>query len=395
MTTNLTARGTYEAENPIEISLREDFEFLKPQLSPPFPLTVLLTQEEYFNLNKALIFGILTQPHLVKLHIKHLHAIITDGYKSFTCILVNIVNELYAKLIDSVKIQLIWVTKEMVDVLAIGFDELLVALLRQCLNGDFSEGNLWLCLEMVTLFLTFWDCLLDEEPLVLTKALYVFLRLLADHCRVSSNVVIYALKRMEVEFCVLLLRERFSLCLNIGRDLIRLLQDLVHVPEFKGILKDFLLNPKQFRADGFGDISQVYRTKTPNIVPRWAVIGWLLKSCKKSYVEANLKLALFYDWLFFDENTDNVMNIEPAILLMVNSIPKYMEVTHTLLEFLLIVVDNYDIERKDIIIKGVSRALSTLVKKGVIGSLDVLIRCDIISKILREMLGKLVIGHVG
>ncbi|KAJ8528133.1 hypothetical protein K7X08_021825 [Anisodus acutangulus] len=348
----------------------------------------------------------------------------------------------------------------MVDVLAIGFDELLVALLRQCLNGDFSEGNLWLCLEMVTLFLTYWDCLLDEEPLVLTKALYVFLRLLADHCRVSSNVVIYALKRMEVEFCVRLLRERFSLCLNIGRDLIRLLQDLVHVPEFKGILKDFLLNPKQFRADGFGDISQVYRTKTPSlyfllritpemetqlrflltrvkfgsqkryqiwfakkflkvperetvltdivkficcsvgitqsdILPRWAVIGWLLKSCKKSYVEANLKLALFYDWLFFDENTDNVMNIEPAILLMVNSIPKYMEVTHTLLEFLLIVVDNYDIERKEIIIKGVSRALSTLVKKGVIGSLDVLIRCDIISKILREMLGKLVIGHAG
>lgn len=42
----------------------------------------------------------------------------------------------------------------MVNVLAIGFDELLVALLRQSLNGDFCEGNFWLCFEMVTLVLT-------------------------------------------------------------------------------------------------------------------------------------------------------------------------------------------------------------------------------------------------
>ncbi|MCD7458570.1 hypothetical protein HAX54_038584 [Datura stramonium] len=89
------------------------------------------------------------------------------------------------------------------------------------------------------------------------------------------------------------------------------------------------------------------------------------------------------------------MNIEPAILLMVNSIPKYIEVTHTLLEFLLIVVDNYDIERKEIIIEGVSTALSTLVKKGVVGSLDVLTRCNMISKVLREMLGNLLLVKQG
>nr|XP_018629259.1 integrator complex subunit 3 [Nicotiana tomentosiformis] len=459
MALKLIQRGTHEAENPIEVSLREAFELLKPQLNPPFSLKVL-TQEEYSKINKALIFGILSQPHLAKVHIKHLHAIITDGYDFFTCILVNIVDELYPKLLDSVKIQLIWVTKEMLNVLAIGFDKLLVALLRQILGGDFSEGNLWLCLEMVTLFLANWDCLLEEEPLVLNKGLYVFLRLLADHYRLPSNPMTDALKRMEVEFCGRLLREQFPLCLNIGRDLIRLLQDLVHIPEFKAIWKDLLLNPRQFRADGFEDISQIYRIRTPSlyfllritpemetklrfllthvklgnqkryqvwfakkflgvperetiltdivrflccsvrpsseitqpdILPRWAVIGWLLKSCRKGYIEANVKLALFYDWLFFDETTDSVMNIEPAILLMVNSIPKYIEVTHTLLEFLLIVVDNYDIERKEIISKGVSTALSTIVKKGIIGSLDVLARCDMISPVLREMLGKMLL----
>lgn len=38
----------------------------------------------------------------------------------------------------------------------------------------------------------YWDCLLDEELLVLTRALY--------HYRVPSNSMISALKRMEVEF---------------------------------------------------------------------------------------------------------------------------------------------------------------------------------------------------
>ncbi|XP_004241533.1 uncharacterized protein [Solanum lycopersicum] len=463
MALKITERGIHEAENPIEVSFREAFELLKPQLNPPFTLKVL-TKEEYSNLNKALIFGIFSQPNLAEVHIKHLHAIVIDGYDLFTCMLVKIVDELYVKLVDSVKIQLIWVTKEMLNVLAIGFDKLMVALLRQIVGGDFSEGNLWLCLEMVALFLANWDCLLEEEPLMLNKGLYVFLRLLADHYGVPSNPMIDGLKRMEVVFCVRLLREQFLLCLKIGRDLIRLLQDLVHIPEFKAIWRDLLLNPRHFGVDGFKDISQIYHTKTPSsyfllrvtpemetklrfllthvklgnqkryqvwfakkflgvpgseviltdivrficcsvhpsseimqpdILPRWAVIGWLLTSCRKSYVQANLKLALFYDWLFYDETTDNVMNIEPAILLMVNSIPNYIEVTRTLLEFLLIVVDNYDIERKEIVSRGVSTALSTLVKRGVVSSLDVLTRCDMIAPVHREMFGKLVLVMQG
>ena len=70
-----------------------------------------------------------------------------------------------------------------------------------------------------------------------------------------------------------------------------------------------------------------------DIIPRWAVIGWLLKCCRKKYVEASVKLALFYDWLFFDEKVDNVMNIEPAFLLMVNSMSRYIEMTHMLLDY--------------------------------------------------------------
>ncbi|KAK6135632.1 hypothetical protein DH2020_030643 [Rehmannia glutinosa] len=457
MVSKLIQRSTHEAENPFEVTLREAFCFLETTLRPPFPLTIP-TPEEYSNLNRAILYGILSEPHLANVHIKHLHGVITDGYEYFASLLVKLVNELYGKLLDSVKKQLISVTHEMVNVSAIGFDGLLVALLRQIVGGDFGEENLWLCFEMVNLFSGKWVYLLEEKPLVLTGALYVFLRLLADHCRVLNIPKIESLRKMEIDFCVRMLRENFSLCLRIGRDLLRLLQDLAHVPEFRSIWKDLLCNPSAFRIDGFVDISHIYNTRTSrwyfslrltpemksqlrflltdvkfgsqnryqvwftkkflalpernavlidivrficcahhpsndviqsDIIPRWAVLGWLLRSNMKNHVEANLKLALFYDWLFFDEKVDNIMNIEPAALLMVSSIPKYIDITNSLLEFLFILLDNYDVERKEILLRGLNTAFRALLRKGVVPSLDVLTSCDMLSPILKERLEKL------
>ncbi|KAA3480450.1 copia LTR rider [Gossypium australe] len=91
----------------------------------------------------------------------------TDKLELSLSLLVGIVNELYGKLVDSVKEQLIWVTKEMISVSAT-----------------------------------------------------------ADHWRVSNNLKLEMLRQMEIEFCVKMLRDQFQLCLRIGRDLVRLLQDL-------------------------------------------------------------------------------------------------------------------------------------------------------------------------
>ncbi|KAK6247637.1 hypothetical protein QUC31_019202 [Theobroma cacao] len=457
MASKLIRIASYQAESQQELSLRQAFDLLESKLRPPFPLTIPNPQE-YTQLNQAIIYGVLIEPHFAKIHIKHLHAIVVDGYKLFLTLLVGIVNELYGKFVDSVKDQLIWVTREMIDVSAVGIDGLLVCLLRQIIGGDFSDGNLWLCFELVSVCLSKWDCLLEEEPLVLTSALYTFLRLLSDHCRLSSNLELGVLRQLEIEFCVRMLREQFHLCLKIGRDLVRLLQDLVHVPEFRTIWKDLVLNPSEFRTAGFSDISQLYCTRTSsryfllritpemethlrfllthvmlgsqkryqtwfakkfllgpereslvvdivrflccahhpsneiiqsNIIPRWAVIGWLLKCCRKNYIEANGKLALFYDWLFFNEKVDNIMNIEPAMLLMVCSLPNYIDFTHSLLEFLLLLVDNYDLDHKDILIRGVSSAFHTVVQKGVVHSLDVLTHCDGLSPSIRQRLQKL------
>ena len=186
MGSRLIVGAPHEADNLLETSLREAFELLESQLSPPFSLKCR-NESEYFDINKAIIYGILCEPQMGNVHIKHLHGIVTDGYAFFTNTLVRIVDELYEKLVDSVRVQLIWITLEMIDVSAIGFQGLLVALLRQIVGGDFSDKNLWLCSELVRVFLAKWDCLLEEEPLVLTSALYAFLRLLADHCRLCWN----------------------------------------------------------------------------------------------------------------------------------------------------------------------------------------------------------------
>ncbi|KAJ6754997.1 INTEGRATOR COMPLEX SUBUNIT 3 [Salix purpurea] len=459
MTSELLKLTAYEAKNELVLSLEQAFEELKPELRPPFPLTIPSPQE-FSRFNLAILYGVLTESHLAKTHIKHLHAIVTDGYALFGSLILKIVNDLYGKLVDSVKDQLVWVVKEMVDVLGVGFDSFLVCLLRQIVGGDFSDGNLWLCFELVSLFSSKWDCLLEDAPFVLTSALYVYLRVLADHCKVSTDAKLESLKRLEIEFCVKMLREQFNLCMKIGRDLIRLLRDLVHVPEFQAIWKDMVLNPSEFRTEGFSDISQLYCSRTSSryfllritpemeahlrfllmhvkfgnqkryqmwfakkflfgqeretivadiirficcahhpsnetiqsdIIPRWAVIGWLLKSCRKKYVEANTKLALFYDWLFFDEKIDNIMNIEPAMLLMVCSIPKYVDITHSLLEFLLFIAENYEVDRNYVIIRGLSSSMRVLVQKGVVRSMDILTSCDALSPLLREGLRKLIL----
>uniref|UniRef100_A0A803NFE5 Integrator complex subunit 3 n=1 Tax=Cannabis sativa TaxID=3483 RepID=A0A803NFE5_CANSA len=460
MASKLMVIASHEAENKTEHSLRQAFKLLEPALKPPFSLDIP-NPEEYLQLNRAIVYGVLCEPYLAKTHIKHLHAIVSDGYRLFVGMLVKVVDELYVKLLDSVKVQLIWVCKEMIDVSAIGFDGLLVCLLRQIVGGDFSNGNLWLCSELLNVFMTKWDTLLEAEPMILASALYTYLRLLADHCRLIHNTKLGALKRLEVEFCVRVLKQQFHLCLRIGRDLIRLLQDLIHVPEIRTIWKDLIFNPGEFKTPEFSDISQLYCTRTSSrffllritpemevqlrfllthvklgsqkrhqtwftkkflcgperetvisdivrficcahhptkeiiqseIIPRWAVVGWLLKCCTKNYVEANVKLALFYDWLFFDDKVDKIMNIEPAALLMINSIPKYVDMTHTLLEFLFLLVDYYDVERNDLIVKGVSLSFNIIVQFRVIHSLDVLFSCAVLSPFLKERLVNLLSG---
>lgn len=110
-----------------------------------------------------------------------------------------------------------------------------------------------------------------------------------------------------------------------------------------------------------------------DIIPRWAIIGWLLTSCQTVVSTVNAKLALFFDWLFYQPDKDNIMNIEPAILLMHHSIRSHPTITCTLLDFLCRVIPNYSTMPDVHARQGVLKAFRHILSKKVVMSLSPLL----------------------
>lgn len=431
----LLRKGPYDAKDELEDILFESFTSLHMQLKPPYQLHSM-TAAEHAQLNQALLYGILTQQQSQQSYIMHLAAVTRDGYAGFVSILRRIVHELYLKLLDQPRRHLLWLVRQLISLAAAEVDTLCLSLMRCIGGGDMSDWNIWLTGQMLDVLRSNWSWLVEHSAL-LTGALFTFLRLLPDHF-MSKSPIVSELRQDEVAFCVKILRDRFRDCLVIGRDLVRLLQDVACIPEFESVWRDLLSNPSAFNVVEFTDIAQLYVVCTParyltsrltpdmeaqirfmltqvrmgsqlryqawfaqrflstpgsetlvcdlirficcahhpsnqilqsDIVPRWAVLGWLLKCCKNHHIEANAKLALFYDWLFFMRKTDNLMNIEPALLLMVYSLPKYADMTQSLLEFLFFCMEHYDPQRKDLIWCGVIESVNVLVEKKVVTSL--------------------------
>ena len=107
-----------------------------------------------------------------------------------------------------------------------------------------------------------------------------------------------------------------------------------------------------------------------DIIPRWAVIGWLLTTCTSQVAASNAKLALFYDWLFFEPEKDNIMNIEPAILVMHHSIKPHPAITATLLDFLCRIITNFFPKEQEKVRNGIYSSLKQILEKRVLPSLS-------------------------
>lgn len=278
-----------------------------------------------------------------------------------------------------------------------GVDNVIFNLSRQIPGGDISAKSLWLADNLVDLLIEhrLW---LEKNSLLVATAVYTYLRLIVDH----FNPNLKDLRQKEVDFTISLLREKFVDCMVIGRDLVRLLQNVAKVPEFELLWQDLQKNPSSLSTT-FTGITQLMQTRTSrrflqcrltpemerkvvfltsqvkfghqkryqdwfqrqylatpesqslrcdlirficgvihpsnellcsDIIPRWAIIGWILSSCTSNVAASNAKLSLFYDWLFYDPERDNIMNIEPAILVMYHSMRSHPVISVTLLDFL-------------------------------------------------------------
>lgn len=381
----------------------------------------------------GLLVVILAEPQNAAKSYRDLTLVSRDGMNLVLMHLSQLVVERFVRLLDVVRQQLLWLLREMIRNAVTGVDVLCWNLLRNVAGGDVSGRNLVLAESLLDTF-TEYRAWLDKFPFLVASVVYTYLRLIEDH----GGVHLITLRQKEVTFTVNLLREKFSECLIIGRDLVRLLQNVARIPEFDALWKDMFNAPRTL-SPNFSGILQLLTTRTSrrflqsrltpdmekkivfltssvrfglhkryqdwfqrqylatvesqslrcdlirfivgvihptnellcsDIIPRWAVIGWLLTTCTAPVAASNAKLALFYDWLFFDPEKDNIMNIEPAILVMFHSMRSHPAVTATLLDFLCRIIPNFCPTLTERVQAGIFASLRQILDKRVLQTLN-------------------------
>ncbi|KAK9765526.1 hypothetical protein K7432_006088 [Basidiobolus ranarum] len=409
---------------------------------------------KHAQLAKGLLYGILSDSSNANEYFRYLNFIVRDGFA-------YIVGKLkylaalprFCKMNVKTRSQLLWIVDQLTGMNVQGIDSLYTILLRQIRGGDVTPKNVSFCEAMVDL-LSKNRQWMNLFPVVIASSFYTFIRVILDHGKHLE------LRQKETDFCVYLMREKFTECSNIGRDLIRSLQDVARIPEFEQLWIDLFYRPEKIsphfrgkpalcdsvlcmyssvlnnRNTGVWHILSVPTPKiylqsrltfdmelkllhimenlrwgrhqrnmqwfinrylsTPDsetlycdliryicgvyhptnavlasdIVPRYVIVGGLIRGIKSHAAASNAKLALFYDWLFYDPNVDNIMNIEPAVLLMERSVEKYAFITSILLEFLQFIVEEYYPEKANDIKLHVRSAMQTIMEKGVIRSFN-------------------------
>lgn len=394
--------------------------------------TALLKDKGYEDVTIGLMVTILSDPNIAAKSLRDLTLINRDGFLLLLNHLSQIVLERYTRLNDLAKSQLLWLLRELIRSAVNNVDNLCWNILRHAAGGDVSPKNLFLVDSLLDIFIEHRSWL-DKFPVLIASVVYTYLRLMEDHNAPS----LADLRKKEVGFLIKILREKFSDCLAIGRDLVRLLQNVARIPEFELLWKDILTNPKGLSAS-FSGVLQLLQMRTSrrflqsrltpemerklvfltsqvrfgqhkryqdwfqrqylataesqslrcdmirfivgvihptnellssDIIPRWAVIGWLLTTCTSSVAVSNAKLALFYDWLFFESDKDNIMNIEPAILVMHHSMRSHPAVSATLLDFLCRIIGNFHPPLMEKVRSGIHSSLRQILDKRVLPSL--------------------------
>ncbi|XP_051992722.1 integrator complex subunit 3 [Xyrauchen texanus] len=372
-----------------------------------------------------------------------------DGMNVVLVKINQILMEKFLKLQDVCRTQLVWLVRELVKSGVIGADGVLMTLMKQIAGGEISNKNLWLAENVLEILVDQREWVVKSGMLV-AMSVYTYLRLIVDHGIPS----LLSLRQREVDFCIGLLRERFMECFIIGRDLVRLLQNVARIPEMELLWRDLLHNPQTLNPQ-FTGILQLLTSRTSrkflacrltpdmetkllfmtsrvrfgqqkryqdwfqrqylstaesqslrcdliryicgvvhpsnevlssDILPRWAIIGWLLTTCTSNVAASNAKLALFYDWLFFNPEKDSIMNIEPAILVMHHSMKPHPAITATLLDFMCRIIPNFFSSLEGQVRQGVFNSLNFIMEKRVLAHLAPLFDNPKLDRELRSML---------
>ncbi|XP_041566076.1 integrator complex subunit 3 homolog isoform X1 [Drosophila elegans] len=410
---------------------------------------IVCKDKQHEEISIGFLYIMLTDPVMAPKTYRDVTLVSRDGMNVIVANLTLLVAEKYTKLTEIARRQLIWVLREFVKHQVLSVENVIWNCLRQAGGGDASHRNLFLIESLLDIFIEYrtW---LEGNPFLVQSTVYSFVRLIEDH----ANPALMPLRQKEVKFIISLIRERFHDVIPLGRDFVRLLQNVARIPEFEQLWRDILFNPKCLHPtfNGIWHLLQVRTSRrflqcrllpdmerkisflassvkfgnqkkyqdwfqdkyfaTPeshslrsdlirfiinvihptndmlcsDIIPRWAIIGWLISSCTNPIASANAKLSLFYDWLFFDPSKDNIMNIEPGILVMYHSIRNHPFVSSTLLDFLCRITKNFYVNHEDKIRMGVYNSLKLILDKQVIPNIQPLFESPKLDRELRSLI---------
>lgn len=462
-----------ELKDPLEITLEESYAKLQHLINESSAfndLSQYASQSKVHNdeLSNALLYSLLTEPGNASKCLRNIFLCnnLSFNFSSnqqsdpsnvpYACLignLINLISETYSKLLDTPRQQLLWLIKELTRARVNQFDKLLLQMLRNIQSGCLSDKNIWLAESILDIFTDqtttnqnqdqsnqgLWIYQFGE---LMSQTVYTYLRIISDHAQSST---LQQLRQRETDFCIQILREKWNECMLIGRDLVRLLQNIARIPEFEALWKDIIQSPnllsphfaqlggllylmrlptkrrclisrltldmerkiyfiitqvkagaqkkylewflrqylntpesQSLRVDIMRYICVVVHPTNEQLnaglTPRWALCSWLLNTCTSPLDSANLKLALYYDWLMYDAKKENIMLIEPAILLMfnlirLNNIPGLT--LSMLFDFLCRIAVNYHVPFREHILNGLMQSFKDSVEKRVIPSMQI------------------------
>ncbi|KAL0270689.1 UNVERIFIED_CONTAM: hypothetical protein PYX00_008010 [Menopon gallinae] len=407
----------------------------------------ILKDKGHEEMSLGLLVIILTEPKNATKAYRDLTLISRDGLTLVVSHLSQLVVERYLRFNDVTRSQLMWLLREMIRNGVANVDTLCWNVLRHAAGGDISPKNITLIENLLDIFLEnrAW---LDKYPVLLSSVVYSFLRLIEDHfsphlqaLRQKEVTFVVQLVRDRFAECLAIGRDFLRLLQIVARipEIEQLWKDIllnpkVLSPNFTGVqqlmqtrtsrrylqsrltpemekklvfftanvrfgahkryqdwfLKQYLMTTESqsLRIDLIrfivGVIHPTNELLCSDIIPRWAVIGWLLTTCTSAVAAANAKLALFYDWLFFDPEKDNIMNIEPAILVMSNSMRSHPAVTATLLDFMCRIIPNFHPSLQEQVKLGIYSSLRQILKMRVLSSLGPLFDSPKLDRDLRN-----------
>ena len=99
-------------------------------------------------------------------------------------------------------------------------------------------------------------------------------------------------------------------------------------------------------------------------IPRWLILGYLLKHIKNQIISSEIKQNIFLDLILFDKNKDNYYLIEPCLSCIIANLKEFPAISEELIEFLEHYVKHFDNKNVQKRINSICDAFQVFEQRG-------------------------------